>query len=48
MLVGTFIDTLVWGSYGCSRSYKSVRKLQKSIQDCIKVYKIIQTQTFIP
>ena len=42
MLVGTFIDTLVWGSYG------SVQDHIKVYGNCIKVYKITQTEIFIP
>ena len=35
MLVGTFIDTLVWGSYG------SVQDRIKVYGNCIKVSKIV-------
>ena len=42
MLVDTFIDTLVWGSYG------SVQDHIKVYGNCIKVYKITQTEIFIP
>ena len=42
MLVGTFVDKLVWGSYG------SVQDHIKVYRNCVKVYKITQTEIFIP
>ena len=50
MLAGTFIDTLVWVK---KRSYGSVQDRIKVSENCIevskiKVYKITQTQIFIP
>ena len=42
MLVGTFVDKLVWGSYG------SVQDHIKVYRNWVKVYKITQTEIFIP